>query len=341
VRIQLRDNSIAAFDDNRDDCSFPDNYSDYLAETIAKKSEAQHLADKGSSQASDSLVDRYNMLTTTINKLKESAHELKERNKELNDFVSIGAHEIRAPLMPILGIAEILELESEETSGEEISIRKDQVESIIRNSQRLAKIASEILDVTKIEGKLLVLKRKEFDLNKLILKIINDYKKTAVKNHIKIIYQHYHHNDIHNSSLGVELKGNNESEVCVFADIVRIAQVISNLLDNAIRYAGCGGTIKVSLTSKNRICSLIEEEDHKQFESIINITDSGSGIDSQLLESNRLFSKFSSNDPSGTGLGLYISKKIIEAHEGRIWAQNNPDKQGASFTFTLPLQLTN
>ena len=91
-------------------------------------------------------------LTTTINKLKESAHELKERNKELNDFVSIGAHEIRAPLMPILGIAEILELESEETSGEEISIRKDQVESIIRNSQRLAKIASEILDVTTISS---------------------------------------------------------------------------------------------------------------------------------------------------------------------------------------------
>ena len=335
----MRDNSSAAVDDNCADCNILDYDSNYVAETITSKSDERPLADKGSSQAYGSLVDCYNRLTITVKKLKESVNELEERNNELNDFVSIGAHEIKAPLMPILGIAEILELEFEETGRNEISIRKDQVESIIRNSQRLAKIASEILDVTKIESKLLVLRKKEFDLSELILKTINDYKKNAVKKNVKIIYQH--HNNIIRPSLGVDLKRNNDSEMFVFADIGRIAQVISNLLDNAIRYTGSGGTVTVSTTKKVSECNLSDKEDHEQFESIMDITDSGSGIDPQLLKGNRLFSKFSSNDPSGTGLGLYISKKIVEAHDGRIWAQNNLDKQGASFTFTLPQRLSN
>jgi signal transduction histidine kinase len=83
-----------------------------------------------------------------------------------------------------------------------------------------------------------------------------------------------------------------------------------------------------------------DRKNHEKSESVIDVTDSGSGIDPQLLEADRLFSKFSSNYPSGTGLGLYISKKIIEAHEGRIWAQNNADKKGASFKFKLPLRLS-
>ena len=95
-----------------------------VAETIASKSDARPLAHKGSSHAYESLVDSYNRLTITVKKLKESVNELEERNNELNDFVSIGAHEMKAPLMPILGIAEILELEFEETGRKEISNKK-------------------------------------------------------------------------------------------------------------------------------------------------------------------------------------------------------------------------
>ena len=175
------------------------------------------LSQSSAIPSSGSLVDSYERLVLTIEKLEDFVNELKKRNNELNDFVCIGAHEMKAPLMPILGIAEILEVEIEERGSNEISVRKDHVESIIRNVQRLAKIASEILDVAKIESRLLVLRKKDFDLNELILKTINDYKKIAVKKNVKIIYQH--HNGVIHPSLGVDLKGNNKSELFVFADI--------------------------------------------------------------------------------------------------------------------------
>lgn len=289
----MRGNSSAALDDNCDDCNISDYNSDYVAESSKSESDARPLAQVRRSQASGSLVDSYERLVLTIEKLEDFVNELKKRNNELNDFVCIGAHEMKAPLMPILGIAEILELEIEERGSNEISVRKDHVESIIRNVQRLAKIASEILDVAKIESRLLVLRKKDFDLNELILKTINDYKKIAVKKNVKIIYQH--HNGVIHPSLGVDLKGNNKSELFVFADIGRIAQVISNLLDNAIRYAGSGETVRVSMAKKIRKCG--NKKDHEQFESIIDITDSGPGIDPQLLENDRLFSKFNSNNP--------------------------------------------
>ncbi len=332
----LQNNSPTTMDDNRSDTRTSDYYSTNIAEAISDKSDAQPLAEDERSQSYQSLVDSYDRLIKYVERLEDSVNELKKRNNELNDFVSIGAHELKAPLMPILGITELLELELGETGKNEIRVRKDEVESIIRNAHRLSKIASEILDVTKIESRLLVLRKKVFDLNELILKTINDYKKIALQKNVKIIYQQ--HNGITSPSLGVGLKANNGTKTFVFADIGRVAQVISNLLDNAVRYTESGGNITVSMTKK--ISKSGNRKDQKQCESIMDVTDSGSGIDRELLEGDRLFSKFSSKYPSGTGLGLYISKKIVEAHEGKIWAQNNPDKKGASFKFTLPLRLS-
>ena len=336
MRGQILLNNSSTALDNHSDTRTSGYYSTDIAEAIIDKSDAQPLAEDERSQSYQSLVDRYDRLVKYVEKLEGSVDELKKRNDELNDFVSIGAHELKAPLMPILGIAELLELELGETGKNEIRVRKDEVESIIRNTHRLSKIASEILDVSKIESRLLVLRKKAFDLNELILKTINDYKKIALQKNVKIIYQQY--NGISTPSLGVDLKVNNGTKTFVFADLGRIAQVISNLLDNAIRYTGSGGNITVSMTKK--IGKTGNRKDQKQFESIMDVTDSGSGIDPELLEGDRLFSKFSSKCPSGTGLGLYISKKIVEAHDGKIWAQNNPDKKGASFKFTLPLRLS-
>ena len=336
MRGQILLNNSSTALDNHSDTRTSGYYSTDIAEAIIDKSDAQPLAEDEHSQSYQSLVDRYDRLVKYVEKLEGSVDELKKRNDELNDFVSIGAHELKAPLMPILGIAELLELELGETGKNEIRVRKDEVESIIRNTHRLSKIASEILDVSKIESRLLVLRKKAFDLNELILKTINDYKKIALQKNVKIIYQQY--NGISTPSLGVDLKVNNGTKTFVFADLGRIAQVISNLLDNAIRYTGSGGNITVSMTKK--IGKTGNRKDQKQFESIMDVTDSGSGIDPELLEGDRLFSKFSSKNPLGTGLGLYISKKIVEAHDGKIWAQNNPDKKGASFKFTLPLRLS-
>jgi signal transduction histidine kinase len=329
----LRNNPPTALDGNCNDTRTSDYYSTDIAKEINDKSKAQPLEQDERSQSYHSLVDNYDRLIKYVEKLEDSVNELQKRNDELNDFVSIGAHELKAPLMPILGITELLELELVETNKNEIRVRKDEVESIIRNAHRLSKIASEILDVAKIESRLLVLRKKAFDLNELILKTINDYKKIALQKNVKIIYQQ--HNVIDSPNLGVDLKVNNGTKTFVFADVGRIAQVISNILDNAVRYTGSGGNITVSMTK-----NISKNGNTKESESTMDVTDSGSGIDPELLEGNRLFSKFSSKYPSGTGLGLYISKKIVEAHDGKIWAQNNPDKKGASFKFTLPLQVS-
>jgi signal transduction histidine kinase len=115
----------------------------------------------------------------------------------------------------------------------------------------------------------------------------------------------------------------------VEADRDRIAQVISNILGNAIKFTSKeqGGTVSVTL-EKN-------VNDKEEEEVTVAVRDTGEGIHHEILP--RLFTKFATKSFTGTGLGLYISKNIIEAHRGRMWAQNNPNKQGATFTFTLPL----
>ena len=159
---------------------------------------------------------------------------------------------------------------------------------------------------------------------------VNDYKKMLIKKDVKVIYQQ---NSIDNSSLALDRDERDESKMLIFADRLRITQVISNLLDNAIRYTNPGGNITI-FTAKTNVSerdSNESKESHEQLETTVSIIDSGSGVDSLLLKSNKLFSKFGSNEPSGTGLGLYISKKIIEAHGGKIWAENNVYKKGVCF----------
>ncbi|MDQ3903611.1 MAG: ATP-binding protein, partial [Thermoproteota archaeon] len=107
----------------------------------------------------------------------------------------------------------------------------------------------------------------------------------------------------------------------------RIAQVISNLLDNAQKFTPSGYIVLI--TDK----MLGDTPDNDLV--FVSVQDSGSGIDSDIMP--RLFTKFSSRSFSGTGLGLYISKNIVEAHGGRIWAKNNKDGKGATFSFVLPM----
>jgi signal transduction histidine kinase len=183
----LQNNSPTTLDGNCSDTHTSDYYSTDIAEAINDKSDAQPLEEDERAQSYQSLVDRNDGLVKYVEKLEDSVNELKKRNDELNDFVSIGAHELKAPLMPILGITELLELELGETGKNEIRVKKDEVESIIRNAHRVSKIASEILDVSKIESRLLVLRKKAFDLNELILKTINDYKKIALQKNVSTI----------------------------------------------------------------------------------------------------------------------------------------------------------
>jgi signal transduction histidine kinase len=116
-------------------------------------------------------------------------------------------------------------------------------------------------------------------------------------------------------------------DVFIFADKGRISQVVSNLLDNAVKFTKDGGIITVVVENR-------DDNNHQQI--VISVKDQGTGIDSQIFP--RLFTKFATKSQTrGTGLGLFICKGIVEAHGGKIWAENNADGKGATFSFSLPL----
>ena len=187
--------------------------------------------------------------------------------------------------------------------------QREMLEVTIRNAKRLMQLTNDILDVTKIEGKSLNLKKQEFNLNEAILHSIDDMvlsKEFSSKN-LKLLYD--------------------PRDILLQADKSRITEVISNLLSNAIKFTPAG-TITISVekdeTNKNNGKNWV----------IVNVKDTGQGIDVSILP--RLFTKFASKTYQGTGLGLFISKGIVEAHLGKIWAKNNIDGIGATFSFSLP-----
>ena len=259
------------------------------------------------------------MVTSLINSIKkqneltkelENANtKLKERDQLKDEFINIAAHELKTPIQPILGLSEFLHnrLPNLEKDEEILNV-------IIRNSKRLMKLADEILDVARIESGSLFLKKEKFDLNEMILTdILRDYNQMIIENkkNIKLFYKSYDQNPI-----------------IVEADRNKLNQVICNLLSNAFNF-----------TNDGSITVIVERKGN---EILVSIKDTGTGIHPQIYP--KLFTAFVSKSPKrGTGLGLFISKSIIEIHGGRIWAFNNGDvsggrDQGSTFTFSLPIK---
>ena len=254
-------------------------------------------------QANDSLKENNKLLELANKKL--SIHD-----KMQKEFINIAAHELRTPIMPILGDAIYLEKQFE-SGKKDVTVDKEQVSSIIRNAKRLKRLASDILDITKIESQSLKLNKENFNIKDVIISSIIDIKAQITSsnpdqlNNLHILYQ--------------------PKDVFVFADKNRITQVMFNLLSNSLKFTEYG-TITIETHLEKDIVKNLEYV-------IVNITDSGQGIDPEILP--RLFTKFVSKSFEGTGLGLFISKSIIHSHNGEIWAYNNPDN-GATFCFKIP-----
>ena len=241
--------------------------------------------------------------TELYQKLNELYERLQEHYKIQKEFISVAAHELRTPIQPILGLSEILLCKKGSIEQD-----KELLNVIIRNAKRLRKLTENILDVTKIESQSFTVNKQYFRLNDIITNVLADHKKEEEDNkHRKIKFAY----------------SSNNGNVIVKADAERLTQVVSNLLSNAIKF-----------TQKGEISVNITRDDTNQ-QVIVSVTDTGQGIDPEIIP--RLFTKFATKSIVGTGLGLYISKRIIEAHGGRIWADNNPDGIGATFSFTLPL----
>jgi signal transduction histidine kinase len=230
--------------------------------------------------------------------------KVKESEEVKDDFVHIAAHELRAPIQPILGLAEILR--SKKTDGGQ---EAEYLDMIIRNAKRLQRLTEDILDISRIESKSLDLKKESFNLGEILSSAIADSNNQVAKEH--------------KDNVNLEFIDPKE-DIFITADKGRINQVISNLLSNAIKFTK-EGTLSITaaaVPNNNEI--------------VVSITDTGPGIDSEILP--KLFTKFATKSTAGTGLGLFISKSIIEAHGGKIWGKNNyPAGKGATFGFSLPL----
>jgi len=239
---------------------------------------------------------------TESNRLLAAANEqLKVHDRMQKEFINVAAHELRTPIMPILGDAQYIERQFN-SEDLRIQIEKDQISSLIRNAKRLDRLASDILDVTRIESKSLKLHKERVNLKDVICGVLADVKKYDNKRcqFPEIRYT--------------------PKDVFIKADKGRLSQVITNLLSNAIKF------------TENGLITIDTSESDKEV--IVSIRDTGSGIDPEIYP--KLFSKFITKSDRGTGLGLFISKSIIESHGGRIWAENNQKGPGAAFYFSLP-----
>lgn len=241
-------------------------------------------------------------LTDSNKQLAIVNEELKNHDKLQKEFINIAAHELRTPIQPILSLTQILRSKIKDIEQLEM------LDATIRNAKRLRRLTENILDISKIEGKSLKLEKEQFDLYELILNVVQDHR----------------NQEIENPAVDIQvLSDESNKEVVINADKSRIAQVISNLLSNAIKFTR-QGTVQIAVEKK---------KDNKEV--IVSMKDTGSGLDPEILP--RLFSKFASKSFKGTGLGLFISKSIVEAHGGKIWAENNAGGNGATFYFMLPI----
>ncbi len=236
------------------------------------------------------------------------AEKLKEADILQREFIHIAAHELRTPIQPILGMAEVIESTLQQKKDAS-SIKPEEIEMIARNARRLQKLSEDILDIARIESNSLRLHKSLFNLKDVLTLLIEDCKKQIQMDgrEVKILYPQ-------------------PDDIELYADKERIMQVIGNLLSNALKF-----------TKQGEITVWTEQISNDKDQLLtLKVTDTGLGIDPALLM--RLFTKFATKSEHGTGLGLYISKSIVEAHGGKIWAENNSDGKGATFTFTLPIQ---
>ena len=237
--------------------------------------------------------------TELSSQLKFLNAQLKIANKAKDDFINTAAHELRSPIQSIIVSSSLLIEKVKDFDQRKL------FDIVYRNSKKLKILIQNLLDVPKIESNSLKLNKEKFFLNEFLLDIIKDYENT---------YCYFHDYKFH-------LTSSENDDFLIYADKNRIIQVIYNLVDNSIKYITECGIISI-ISKKYKI----DSRDYNKELALIAIKDTGSGIDPEILPN--IFTKFASRSSQGTGLGLYISKNIVESRGGNIWAENNKDEKG-------------
>ncbi len=255
----------------------------------------------------------YAAIFDSLWKQTELYEQLQIHDRMQKEFINTAAHELRTPIQPILGITELVKKEIKDDRHREL------LEVISRNAHRLKILSEDILEASKIESNSLHLNKEHFKIKELIIEVINSYRNNTDSKNIRFEYA------LDNDNLTIH------------ADRNGLSRVISNLINNSIKFTHKnGGIISVFVESKE-----INEDSKgdKEAAVVVSVKDIGTGIDKEILP--KLFRKFNTKSFHGMGLGLYISKNIVNAHGGKIWAKNNLDNTGATFSFRLPIESQN
>ncbi len=238
--------------------------------------------------------------------LENANSRLKELDQQKSEFVSLASHQLRGPLTAVKGYASML-LDGDFGTIEKPEI-KDAIDKIYTSTQSLVVLVADYLDVSRIEQGRMQYDFTNFDMRQLVETVGTELQP-----------------NIQRAKLAYKFDYDTHDDYTVNADMGKIKQVIGNIIDNAIKYTPKGG-IHVWLTRKDK-------------KLLLTISDTGVGIRSDILP--RLFEKFtrapdaSKTNIMGTGLGLYVARKMIEAHHGRIWAESPGAGKGSSFFIEL------
>ena len=276
--------------------------------------------------AYDKFKEADRMKDDYIQKQRELYDKLRDADRLKDEFINIAAHELRTPIMPILGGIELIESKLSDANV----AAKNELGIISRNAERLLKLSEDILQASRIETGRLRLYVEQINLNMLISEVITDIENKYVQAKTPSMENADLHSVImyvvgdQQTTVGRKIISfePGDGSLTVECDKGKISEVMFNLLDNAMKFVDeHDGTIQVFTHSSGPNV-------------IVTVKDNGSGIDPSIKD--KMFEKFTTRSEKGSGLGLFITKKIVEAHGGNIWAGNNSDGKGAMFAFSLP-----
>ncbi|MBL1434430.1 hypothetical protein COB87_002605 [Candidatus Wolfebacteria bacterium] len=237
--------------------------------------------------------------------LEVANKRLKELDRQKSEFVSIASHQLRSPITAIRGYISLI---IEKEFGDYPQAIREPLDRILESSRLMVKSIEDYLNISRIEQGRMKYEMSDFDISKLSKTVVNEYKPIADKKGLDIMFSGPEKNMVH-------------------ADIGKIKQVIANLVDNSIKYTPAGN-INVKATA---------------FEGKARITVSDTGVGLEKEDLGDLFNKFvrargaNKINTSGTGLGLYVAKQMIEAHKGKIWVESDGKGKGSRFIFELPI----
>ncbi len=248
------------------------------------------------------------MLKESERLLRSQYTELKELDRLKTDFISIAAHELKTPLISVGGYVDLILLREKDLKNE----IKEDLSRVLNNVHRLEDYINRLLDVLKIDARKMELLLKPVNISRIIENSLQEL-------------------DFQLSQKELNINVSIDKNIMIKGDSFRIQQVLSNLISNAIKFTSKQGFIDISATLQG---------DYYE----IKIEDNGKGLTEDQIS--KLFGKFVtlemtsenfSTFEKGSGLGLYIAKGIIEAHEGKIWVKSEGLGKGSKFYFTLPI----